>query len=67
MIRNILALVRFAPLVIFLFVAIAGVFVTLIGGLAGWETVVSLGKSAAGLGALGFFAWLFLPALIRAF
>jgi hypothetical protein len=67
MISNILAFVRFGPLAIFLFVAIAGAFAALIGGLAGWVDVTEFGKLAAGGGALGFFAWLFLPALIRAF
>jgi hypothetical protein len=66
MIRNILAFVRFAPLAILLLVAITGAFAALIGGLAGWADVTEFGKLAAGGGALGFFAWLFLPALIRA-
>jgi hypothetical protein len=66
MISNILAFVRFAPLAILLFVAIAGAFAALIGGLAGWVEVAELGKLAAGGGALGFFAWLFLPLLIQA-
>jgi hypothetical protein len=67
MISNILAFVRFAPLAILLFVAIAGAFAALIGGLAGWVEVAEFGKLAAGGGALGFFAWLFLPLLIEAF
>jgi hypothetical protein len=67
MISNIFAVVRFAPLAIFLFVAIAGAFAALIGGLAGWVDVVEFGKLAAGGGALGFFAWFCLPILIRAF
>jgi hypothetical protein len=67
MISNILAFVRFAPLAIFLFIAIAGAFAALIGGLAGWVEVIEFGKLAAGGGALGFFAWFFLPVLIRAF
>jgi hypothetical protein len=67
MIRNIVAFLRFAPLAIALFVAVTGAFMALIGGLAGWETMLSLGKSAAGMGALGFFAWLLLPVLVRSF
>jgi hypothetical protein len=67
MFSNVLAFIRFAPLAIFLFVAIAGAFAALIGGVAGWGEVAEFGKSAAGGGALGFFAWLFLPVLIRAF
>jgi hypothetical protein len=67
MIGNIFALVRFAPLAIFLFVAIVGAFAALIGGLAGWVDVTEFGKLAAGGGALGFFAWFCLPILIRAF
>jgi hypothetical protein len=67
MISNIFAVVRFAPLAIFLFVAIAGAFVALIGGLAGWVDVVEFGKLAAGGGALGFFVWAFIPVFIRAF
>jgi hypothetical protein len=66
MIGNIFAFVRFAPLAIFLFVAIVGAFAALIGGLAGWVDVTEFGKLAAGGGALGFFAWAFLPAFIRA-
>jgi hypothetical protein len=50
-----------------LFVAIAGAFAALIGGLAGWVDVTEFGKLAAGGGALGFFAWFCLPILIRAF
>jgi hypothetical protein len=66
MISNIFAFVGFAPLAIFLFVAIAGAFAALIGSLAGWVDVVELGKLAAGGGALGFFVWAFIPAFIRA-
>ena len=66
MIGNIYASIRFVPLALFLFVAIVGAFVALIGGLAGWGEVTELGKLAAGGGALGFFIWLFLPALILA-
>ena len=67
MIHNILAFVRLAPLAIFLFVAIAGAFAALIGGLAGWADVTEFGKLAAGGGALGFFVWAFIPVFIRAF
>jgi len=67
MVSNILAFVRFVPFAIFLFVAIAGAFAALIGGLTGWADVAEFGKLAAGGGALGFFAWLCLPILIRAF
>jgi hypothetical protein len=67
MISNILAFVRLAPLAIFLFVAIAGAFAALIGGLAGWVDVTEFGKLAAGGGALDFFAWFCLPIFIRAF
>ena len=67
MISKIFAFVRLAPLAIFLFVAIAGAFAALIGGLAGWGEVTEFGKLAAGGGALGFFAWFFLPILIQAF
>jgi hypothetical protein len=66
MISNIFAFARFAPLAIFLFVAIAGAFAALIGSLAGWVDVAELGKLAAGGGALGFFVWAFIPAFIRA-
>ena len=66
MIGNIFAFVRFAPLAIFLFVAIVGAFAALIGGLAGWVDVTEFGKLAAGGGALGFFVWAFLPVFIRA-
>ena len=66
MIGNIFVVVRFAPLAIFLFVAIAGAFAALIGGLAGWVDVVEFGKLAAGGGALGFFVWAFIPVFIRA-
>jgi hypothetical protein len=66
MISNIFAAVRFAPLAIFLFVAIAGAFAVLIGSLAGWVDVAEFGKLAAGGGALGFFVWAFIPVFIRA-
>lgn len=66
MISKIFAFVRFAPLAIFLFVAITGAFATLIGTLAGWVEVAELGKLAAGGGAFGFFIWAFLPVFIRA-
>jgi hypothetical protein len=66
MISNIFAFIRFAPLAIFLFVAIAGAFAALIGGLAGWVDVTEFGKLAAGGGALGFFVWAFIPVFIRA-
>jgi hypothetical protein len=66
MISNIFAFIRFAPLAIFLFVAIAGAFAALIGGFAGWVEITEFGKLAAGGGALSFFGWLLLPALIRA-
>jgi hypothetical protein len=67
MISNIFAFIRFAPLAIFLFVAIARAFAVLIGGLAGWVDVAEFGKLAAGGGALGFFTWFCLPILVRAF
>jgi hypothetical protein len=56
MISKILAFVRLAPLAIFLFVAIAGAFAALIGGLAGWADVTEFGRLAADGGAPGFFA-----------
>ncbi|WP_141686923.1 hypothetical protein [Bradyrhizobium sp. LMTR 3] len=51
MISNIFAFVRFAPLAIFLCVAIAGAFAALIGGLAGWVDVTNTASwpPAAGL------------------
>ena len=65
MFQKILGLVQVVPLAITLFVAIAGAFLALIGGLAGWVEVMEVGKLSAGLGALGFFAWLMLPAILR--
>jgi hypothetical protein len=65
MIRTILGLVQVVPLAITLFVAIAGAFVALIGGLAGWADVTEFGKLAAGLGALGFFGWFLFPVILR--
>jgi hypothetical protein len=59
MIRNILAAVLLLPFAITLFLAIAGAFVALGGGLFGWENLRTSGGAAAGLGALGFFGWLF--------
>jgi len=66
MMSNIVAFIRFVPPLIFLFLAVLGALVALIGGLAGWGEVTEVGKLAAGGGALGFFAWLCFPALIRA-
>jgi hypothetical protein len=65
MTRTIVGLFYTVPPAITLFVAVAGAVVALIGGLAGWADVMEFGKSAAGLGALGFFAWLLLPAIVR--
>ena len=66
MVSNIYAFIRFVPLVLFLTVAIVGAFAAVIGGLAGWGEVTETGKLAAGGGALGFFIWMFLPAIVRA-
>lgn len=65
MIRNILAAVQFGPLAITVLVAVTGSVVALIGGVAGWDGVTDVGKLAAGVGALGFFGWLFLPIILR--
>ena len=65
MFQKILGLFQVVPLAIALFVAIAGAFLALIGALAGWVDVMEFGKVSAGLGALGFFAWLMLPAILR--
>jgi len=65
MLQRILGLVQVVPLAITLFVAIAGALLALIGALAGWVEVMEFGKVSAGLGALGFFAWLMLPAILR--
>jgi hypothetical protein len=64
--RNISAIARLVPLAIFLFVAITGAIMALVGGMAGFVDVLEFGKLAAGLGALGFFGWLFLPVLLEA-
>ena len=65
MIRNVLDFIRFGPLAITLFIAVAGALIALIGGLTGWVAVAEFGKLAAGLGALGFFGWLLFPAILR--
>ena len=64
MFQTIVGLIRVVPLAITLFVAIAGAFLALIGALGGWVDVMEFGKLSAGLGALGFFAWLMLPAIL---
>ena len=64
MLQKIIGLIQVVPLAITLFVAIAGAFLALIGALAGWVDVMEFGKVSAGLGALGFFAWLMLPAIL---
>ena len=64
MFERILGLIQVVPLAITLFVAIVGAFLALIGALAGWVDVMEFGKVSAGLGALGFFAWLMLPAIL---
>ncbi|MFO1111045.1 MAG: hypothetical protein U1E61_17865 [Bradyrhizobium sp.] len=61
---NILIGVQLWPFAITMFVAIAGAFVALFGVFVGLPDMMELGKSAAGLGAMGFFGWLlFLIAL----
>ncbi|WP_454628834.1 hypothetical protein [Bradyrhizobium cenepequi] len=64
--RNALAIVRCVPFAIFLFVAITGAIVALVGGAVGSVEVLEFGKLAAGLGAVAFFGWLLLPALLSA-
>ncbi|MBR1189684.1 hypothetical protein [Bradyrhizobium sp. AUGA SZCCT0160] len=54
MIRNIFGFIRFAPLALFLTIAIVGLFAVLIGSLAGSVEVTEFGKLAAGGGSLGF-------------
>jgi hypothetical protein len=60
MFRKLLAATYFAPFAIAAVVAIAGALLALFGALAGLESVTAFGKSAAALGAIGFFGWLFL-------
>ena len=59
MVRNILAAILLLPFAIALVLAIVGAFVALGGGLFGWENFRTSGGALAGLGALGFFGWLF--------
>ncbi len=59
MVRNILAAILLLPFAITLVLAIVGAFVALGGGLFGWENFRTSGGALAGLGALGFFGWLF--------
>ena len=61
MIRKILQLALIAPLALLLFMAIAGAFVALFGGVLGLEDVRTIGGVVAGIGALGFFAVLLSP------
>jgi hypothetical protein len=71
MIRKILeavvGVVVFGPFAILLFLALAGAVAALVGGLAGWETLRTSGGAAAGFGALGFFAWLFIAGYFQLF
>ena len=60
MVRSILAAVLYLPFVITLVLAVVGAFVALGGGLLGWENVRGDGGALAGIGALGFFGWLFI-------
>ena len=59
MVRNILAAILLLPFAITLVLAIVGAFVALGGGPFGWENFRTSGGALAGLGALGFFGWLF--------
>jgi hypothetical protein len=59
MVQNILAAILLLPFAIALVLAIVGAFVALGGGLFGWENFRTSGGALAGLGALGFFGWLF--------
>jgi len=64
MLQRILGLIQVVPLAITLLVAVGGAFLALIGAVAGWADVMEFGKLSAGFGALGFFAWLMLPAIL---
>ncbi len=61
MIRKILQLALIAPLALLLFMAIAGAFVALFGGVLGLDDVRTIGGVVSGIGALGFFAVLLSP------
>jgi hypothetical protein len=59
--RKVLQFALVAPLALLLFMAIAGAFVALFGGLFGLEDVRTIGGVVSGIGALGFFAVLLSP------
>jgi hypothetical protein len=61
MLRKILQLALIAPLALLLFMAIAGAFVALFGGVVGLDEVRTIGGVVSGIGALGFFAVLLSP------
>jgi hypothetical protein len=61
MMRKILQLALIAPLALLLFMAIAGAFIALFGGVIGLEHVRTIGGVISGVGALGFFAVLLSP------
>jgi hypothetical protein len=61
MIRKILQLALIAPLALLLFMAIAGAFVALFGGVIGLDDVRTIGGVVSGIGVLGFFAVLLSP------
>ena len=61
MIRKILQFALVAPLALLLFMAIAGAFVALFGGVFGLDDVRTVGGLVSGFGAIGFFAVLLLP------
>jgi len=61
MMRKILQLALIVPLALLLFMAIAGAFIALFGGMIGLEDVRTIGGLISGVGALGFFAVLLSP------
>jgi ABC-type Co2+ transport system permease subunit len=64
MMRKVLDGILMGPYAVALTIAIAGAITALIGGLTGLDGVRDFGKSAAALGATGFFGWLFLQMVL---
>jgi hypothetical protein len=58
MIRNILKALVYGPLLLTVFLVLAGVLAGVVGGLAGWENVVTAGEAVFDFGAVGLVAWL---------
>jgi hypothetical protein len=67
MLRKIFGLALALPFAITLLLAVTGAIAALIGGLGGWDNIKTIGGVISGIGAIGFFAWLFVTGYFQLF